>query len=69
MEYSLEGKENIELTRLIKYIKWAPSGGEANKLISDGHIKVNGAKEFRRRCKVLAGSVVHFNGQSCTVVE
>lgn len=69
MEFSLEGKENIELNRLIKYIKWAPSGGEANQLISNGHIKVNKAKEFRRRCKIVPGTEVSFENQVCNVIE
>ncbi len=69
MEFSLEGKENIELNRLIKYIKWAMSGGEANQFISNGLVKVNNMKEFRRRFKVIAGSIVSFEGKSCTVIK
>jgi ribosome-associated protein len=69
MEFSLEGKENIELNRLIKYLKWAVSGGEANQFISNGLIKVNQAKEFRRRFKIVPGAVVSFEGKSCTVTE
>lgn len=69
MEYSLEGKENIELNRLIKYIKWAPSGGEANQLISNGLVKVSKEKEFRRRRKVVPGAVISFEGKTCTVTK
>ena len=69
MEFSLEGKENIELNRLIKYIRWAVSGGEANKFISNGLVKVNKKKEFRRRFKVIVGTVVSFEGKSCTVTK
>ena len=69
MEFSLEGKENIELNRLIKYIKWAMSGGEANQFISNGLVKVNKEKEFRRRFKVIVGTVVSFEGKSCTVTK
>jgi ribosome-associated protein len=69
MEYSLEGKEYIELNLLIKYIKWAQSGGEANRFVSDGYVRVNKEKEFKRRCKLRAGDVVSFDQENCTVVK
>jgi ribosome-associated protein len=69
MEYSLEGKENIELNRLIKYIKWANSGGEANQFISNGLLKVNKEKEFRRRFKVTVGMIISFEGKNCRIIE
>lgn len=69
MEYSLEDKEYIELNRLIKYIKWAVNGGEANQMISNGEIKVNKEKEFKRRCKIRVGTVVSCGEYSCTVIE
>lgn len=68
MEYSLKENEYIELNRLIKYIKWAVNGGEANQMISNGEIKVNQEKEFKRRCKIRVGAVVSFYGETCTVI-
>ena len=69
MEFSLEGKEYLELNRLIKYINWAESGGAANHLITDGQLRVNSEKELRRRRKLRVGDVVTFDGKTCTVIK
>lgn len=69
MEFSLEGKEYLELNRLIKYINWAQSGGEANHLVTDGQLRVNSEKELRRRRKLRDGDVVTFDGKTCTVIK
>jgi ribosome-associated protein len=69
MEFSLEGKDYLELNRLIKYINWAQSGGEANHLVTDGQLRVNNEKELRRRRKLRAGDVVNFDGKNCKVIK
>jgi ribosome-associated protein len=69
MEFSLEGKEYLELNRLIKYINWAQSGGEANHLVTDGQLRVNGEKELRRRRKLRIGDIVTFDSKTCTVTK
>ena len=69
MEFSLEEKEYLELNRLIKYINWAQSGGEANHLVTDGQLRVNGEKELRRRRKLRIGDIVTFDSKTCTVTK
>tara|TARA_B110000459_G_C16105168_1_gene271302 strand:+ start:228 stop:437 length:210 start_codon:yes stop_codon:yes gene_type:complete len=69
MEFSLEEKEYLELNRLIKYINWAQSGGEANHLVTDGQLRVNGEKELRRRRKLHIGDIVTFDSKTCTVIK
>lgn len=69
MEFSLEGKEFIELNRVVKYVGWADSGGEANRFIDEGKLYVNGAQEFRRRNKLKEGDKVQFGKEECLVVS
>lgn len=67
MEFELEKHEFIELNKLLKLLGWAESGGEANNLITDGLVKVNGEMELRKRKKLIAGDVVSFENQSVIV--
>jgi len=48
----------IELNRLIKVLNIAESGGQANKIIDDGKVMVNGHKESRRRNKLRPGDSI-----------
>jgi ribosome-associated protein len=66
-EFSLDGNEFIELTKLLKILKLAGSGGEANTLIADGRVKVNGNVETRKRNKLKAGDVVSFEAISVLI--
>jgi ribosome-associated protein len=59
--------EYIELCSLLKVADMASSGGEAKQFIADGHVKVNGEVEFRKRYKARPGDVVEFNGDSVKV--
>jgi len=68
-EFSIDGKEYIELNRVIKYISWVESGGVANSVIGDGQVKVNGVKEFRKRNKLRIGDVIKFDGKECKIIE
>ena len=43
------------------------SGAQAKIVIADGRVKVDGAVETRKRCKIVAGQTVSFEGQSVTV--
>lgn len=58
MEFSLGGREFIELNKMLKYLNIAESGGMANKMVSDSLFTLNGAAETRRRCKLKVGDVV-----------
>lgn len=45
------------------------SGAQAKVVIAEGEVKVNGAVETRKRCKIVAGQTVEFAGFRITVVE
>lgn len=67
MEFSLEGREYIELNKLLKFISWTESGGEANQEITAGNVQLNNEVETRKRCKLKPGDSVTFNGNSITI--
>jgi ribosome-associated protein len=55
--------EYIQLNQLIKAMAWCANGAEANTLIDEGLVKVNGIVEHRKRNKLVVGSKVEFNKQ------
>ncbi|OYT10490.1 MAG: RNA-binding protein [Bacteroidetes bacterium 4572_112] len=69
MQFELEGKEYIELNRLLKFLNMAESGGQANMFITDGEVIVNNTTETRKRKKLRNGDVVEFGGEVIEVVE
>ena len=66
-EFSLEGHPFVELNNLLKLLAWCSSGGEAKTFIADGQVKVDGAVELRKRCKIREGQKVEFAGQVVVV--
>ncbi len=48
----------IELSNLLKVEGICSSGGEAKMLVVAGKVKVDGAVELRRACKIRAGQRV-----------
>ncbi len=65
--FELDGYEFIELNKLLKILQWANSGGQANLIISDGAVLVNGEVETRKRKKLRKGDKVEFEGQEAIV--
>ena len=55
--------EYIQLNQLIKAMAWCANGSEANNLIDQGLVKVNGVVEHRKRNKLVVGSKVELNDQ------
>jgi len=51
-------REYIELKQLLKLSDLVASGGEAKVLIGEGHVRVDGAVEVRKACKIRAGQLV-----------
>ena len=58
----------IELNKLLKITSLASSGGEANQLITEGCIKVNGVCEMQKRKKLRKGDVVEMNGEVVEII-
>ncbi len=67
--FTLEKHDFIELNKLLKITQLASSGGEANQLITEGHIMVNGQLEKQKRKKIRHGDLVEFNGQTVKVAN
>ena len=68
MEFSLQGKEYIELNKLLKFLNIAESGGFANQMITDGNVLLNEEVETRKRCKLRVGDVVSIDGEDISVL-
>lgn len=67
-EFKLEGGEFIALCDLMKAASLTGTGGEAKHLIAEGQVKVDGAVELRKRCKIRQGQVVEFQGKQVKVI-
>lgn len=48
----------IELNQLLKLAGLCDSGGAGKALVASGAVRVDGAVELRKTCKVRAGQVV-----------
>ena len=60
-------EEYIELNRLLKVMNIAETGGQANQMIEDGLVNVNGNQEYRKRNKLRAGDVITVNTVKITI--
>ncbi|WP_072658696.1 RNA-binding S4 domain-containing protein [Mariprofundus micogutta] len=60
-------KEPIELNKLLKFESLVSSGGEANQVIVEGLVTVNGEVETRKRKKIVAGDVIIFADQEMII--
>jgi ribosome-associated protein len=67
MEFTLEGYEYIELNKLLKILNLVGTGGEANVVIMDGDVVVNGQVEIQKRKKLRPGDKVEFEGTTITI--
>jgi len=67
IEFELAGHDYIELHSLLKVTGLCESGGVAKLLIADGLVRVDGAVETRKRCKIRAGQTVDFDNRQITV--
>jgi ribosome-associated protein len=59
--------EYIQLNQLIKAMGWCENGAQANTLIDEGLVKVNGTIEHRKRNKLVIGDKVEFNKKEVVV--
>ncbi|ADP11863.1 MULTISPECIES: ribosome-associated protein YbcJ [Erwinia] len=65
--FSLGDHPHVDLCDLMKLEGWVESGAMAKSVIAEGHVTVNGTVETRKRCKIVAGQKVVFDGNSVTV--
>ncbi|WP_437615758.1 ribosome-associated protein YbcJ [Erwinia sp. V71] len=66
--FSLGKHPHVDLCDLLKLEGWVESGAMAKALIADGLVTVDGAVETRKRCKIVAGQVVDFDGNQVKVI-
>ena len=52
--------EYIELNKLLKILSLVESGGQANKLITEGFVKYNGKVDTRKRLKLRKDDKIEF---------
>jgi ribosome-associated protein len=62
MTFNLNGAEYIELTKLLKLLHFAESGGHAKIMVQDGEVRLNGVVEYRKRAKLRRGDLVETSG-------
>ncbi|RWU10857.1 RNA-binding S4 domain-containing protein [Pedobacter chitinilyticus] len=67
IKFKLEG-EFIPLIALLKATSLVQSGGEAQSIVEEGLVKVNGTTEDRKRLKVRVGDKVEFMGKIIEVI-
>ncbi|KHN55226.1 ribosome-associated protein [Dickeya fangzhongdai] len=65
--FHLDKHPHVELCDLLKLQGWSESGAAAKQAIAAGEVTVDGQTETRKRCKIVAGQVVHFGDESVTV--
>ena len=51
-------RDFVELNQLLKLAGLVDSGGAGKALVASGMVRVDGAVELRKTCKVRAGQVV-----------
>ena len=57
LDFALE-REFVELNQLLKLAGLCGSGGAGKALVASGRVRVDGAVETRKTCKIRAGQVV-----------
>ena len=55
--------EIIQLNQLLKALGWVENGAQANSVIEEGMVKVNGKTELRKRNKLEKGCIIEFQKQ------
>lgn len=66
--FSLGKHPHVDLCDLLKLEGWVESGGAAKDVIAAGQVKVDGRVETRKRCKIVEGQQVKFEGMSVKVI-
>jgi len=57
LDFDLEG-DHVALNILLKLVGLCDSGGAGKHLVASGEVRVNGAVELRKTCKITAGQTV-----------
>jgi ribosome-associated protein len=61
-------RDHVELHQLLKLVGLVDSGGAGKHLVASGAVRVDGAVELRKTCKIRAGQTVEIDGTTIDVV-
>ena len=61
-------RDHVELNQLLKLAGLCDSGGAGKAIVAGGDVRVDGAVEMRKTCKIRAGQVVHVDDVEIRVV-
>ena len=61
-------RDYVELNQLLKLAGLCDSGGAGKQLVASGLVRVDGAVELRKTCKIHAGQRVVVDGTEIAVV-
>ena len=67
--FSLDGHPYIALNNLLKTQGLCETGGQAKMFVAEGYVSVDGQVELRKTCKIKAGQIVEFQGESIQITE
>jgi len=59
--------EPVELYKILKFEGWASSGGQAKAEIEQGHVRVNGKVERRKRKKIVSGDILEYENEKVRI--
>jgi ribosome-associated protein len=66
--FQITDQDFIELHDLLKVMGLCSTGGAAKTAIAEGHVKVDGNVEMRKRSKIRKGQIVEYEGKAITVL-
>lgn len=61
--------EFVELNRLLKLVGICSSGGAGKMLVANGEVRVDGAVETRKTCKIRTGQKVSYGNTEILVID
>ncbi|GAB3089003.1 RNA-binding S4 domain-containing protein [Lysobacter terrae] len=61
-------RDHVELNQLLKLTGLCDSGGAGKQLVASGAVRVDGAVELRKTCKIHAGQRVRLGDVEIEVV-
>lgn len=66
IDFALE-RDHVELNQLLKLVGLCDSGGAGKAIVASGDVRVEGAVELRKTCKIRAGQTVEIGDTRITV--
>jgi ribosome-associated protein len=66
IDFDLDG-DHVELNQLLKLAGLVDSGGAGKQLVASGAVRVDGAVELRKTCKIRAGQRVQLGDAEIVV--